>query len=408
MKKIFFIVNYLILDEEGGNSRFLYLAKKLLQSENLNIEIITSNFFHAKKKFRNEDEKNLLVGDKQLKITFLSELGYKKNVSTRRTFSNKMFARSVSHFLDKRKAIGDLPDLIYFSVPSLEYGAAITKFAKKNEISTIADIQDIWPEAFEMVSPFPKCINNVLFFNSKRLSNTIYSNATKTVAVSNTYGKVIDKYRTTGLKTDVVYLGSDFGDFDKYFKKKVNTTNIVKFVYVGTIGHSYDLSHVLEAFQIIKDSQKCFEFHIFGDGPLKKSMEDKSKNLNLSNMVTFHGRLAYTTLIGKLGEMDVAINPIRDGAAQSIINKVGDYAAAALPVINTQENAEYRKLVQDYKIGINTINDSEEIAKILLQFIEDKERISEFGKNNRRLGEELFDRRRTYQHLCKVITDTLG
>lgn len=408
VKKILFIVNYLILDEEGGNSRFMYLAKKLLAEGNVEIEIVTSNFLHAKKVFRLENEKNIFIDNKAIKITFLSELGYKKNVSLKRTLSNKVFAKSVSKYLKSMKKNENLPDVIYFSVPSLEYGNKVVNFARKNEINTIADVQDIWPDAFEMVSPFPKIVNDILFFNSKRLSRNIYSKATRTIAVSNTYAEIIDKYRKNNVKTDVIYLGSDFKDFDKYFNKKNSKENIIRFTYVGTLGHSYDLSQVFEAFKQIKDLKIEFEFHVFGDGPLRKTFEDKVVKLCLTDVVSFHGRLPYNDLVGELGEMDVAINPIRDGAAQSIINKVGDYAAASLPVINTQENIEYRTLVKDYQIGINTINDSNEIAKSLKEIISHRELISKWGSNNRRLGNELFDRRQTYKYLCGIVLNTIS
>ncbi|MGM0138625.1 hypothetical protein IGI65_001068 [Enterococcus sp. DIV0755b] len=405
MKKIIFIVNYLTLDEEGGNSRFLYLAKKMLKKyDDLEIEIITSNFLHSKKTFRYDKEKNITIEDKNLKITFLSTIGYEQNISLKRILSNKVFARSVFRYLKKMKDKDELPNLIYFSVPSLEYGAEIIDFSKQNNIFTIADIQDIWPEAFEMVSPFPEMVNKVLFFNSRRLSKKIYSQVDYTVAVSNTYGKIVDKYRKMNSHTKVVYLGSDFRKFDKYFNKKNETNDVIRFTYVGTLGHSYDLNHVLDAFSIVKNLKKKIELHIFGDGPLKESLEKKTKELEIEDIVTFYGRLPYLELVNKLGEMDVAINPIRDGAAQSIINKVGDYAAAGLPVINTQENLEYRNLVDSWHIGINTFNNTDGLKNAIIEIIgKSKSELKLMGENNRLLGESLFDRRITYDDLAKMI-----
>lgn len=102
--------------------------------------------------------------------------------------------------------------------------------------------------------------------------------------------------------------------------------------------------------------------------------------------------------------MDVAINPIRDGAAQSIINKVGDYAAAGLPVINTQENLEYRNLVDSWHIGINTFNNTDGLKNAIIEIIgKSKSELKLMGENNRLLGESLFDRRITYDDLAKMI-----
>ena len=97
-------------------------------------------------------------------------------------------------------------------------------------------------------------------------------------------------------------------------------------------------------------------------------------------------------------------NPIKKGAAQSIINKVGDYAAAGLPVISTQECTEYKKIVEDYKIGYNVQNDSpEEIAEKILELYNNEELRKEYGKNNRYLAEEKFNRKTNYLKIKELI-----
>ena len=40
--------------------------------------------------------------------------------------------------------------------------------------------------------------------------------------------------------------------------------------------------------------------------------------------------MSYEDMVQTLVQCDIAVNPIIKGAAQSIINKVGDYAAAGL------------------------------------------------------------------------------
>lgn len=58
-------------------------------------------------------------------------------------------------------------------------------------------------------------------------------------------------------------------------------------------------------------------------------------------------------MVGLLCSCDIAVNPIKKGSAGSIINKVGDYAAAGIPVVNTQENLEYKNILEEYNAGIN-------------------------------------------------------
>ena len=71
-----------------------------------------------------------------------------------------------------------------------------------------------------------------------------------------------------------------------------------------------------------------------GDGPLKEEFENYAEEKKVD--CQFTGRLEYEKMVGLLCSCDIAVNPIKKGSAGSIINKVGDYAAAGLPVINTK------------------------------------------------------------------------
>lgn len=118
----------------------------------------------------------------------------------------------------------------------------------------------------------------------------------------------------------------------------------------------------------------------------------------------FTGRLEYEKMVGLLCSCDIAVNPIKKGSAGSIINKVGDYAAAGLPVINTQENNEYRNLVEEYKIGFNCENNnSNDLAEKINILWNDEKSRKEFGNNNRKLAEKKFNRNRTYNEIVKLM-----
>ena len=139
-----------------------------------------------------------------------------------------------------------------------------------------------------------------------------------------------------------------------------------------------------------------------GSGPLKNQFETYAKDKNIN--CEFTGRLEYPEMVRTLCSCDIAVNSITHGAAQSIINKVGDYAAAGLPVINTQENSEYRNLVEKYNIGYNCENSNkQDIANKIEILIKDKKLRKELGNNNRKLAEEKFDREKTYNQIVKII-----
>lgn len=352
---IVIIAQYLrnIEEFENNNSRFVYIAKLLAKSKN-NIEIITSDFDHSRKEKFNKVGK---ISD--VKITTCHEPGYPKNVCLKRFNSHKMLAKNIKEYLEKRKK----PDIIYCAVPSLSVGKVVAKYADKNNIKFIIDIQDLWPEAFKMVFNIP-IISDILFYPMKKEADYIYSRADKIVAVSQTYCKralEVNKKVNNGLS---IFLGTDLKYFDECKEKnKIEfKDDIIRIAYIGTLGHSYNIKLVIDAIKILNDKGiNNIKFVIMGDGPLKQEFDNYAKNKNVN--CEFTGKLEYEKMVGLLCSCDIAVNPIKKGSAGSIINKVGDYAMASLPVINTQECNEYKELLEKNNAGINSLNGNiEELA----------------------------------------------
>ena len=395
-KKILIIANFTRLPWEQGNSRFPYIIN-LIDKEKYDVELVTSSFSHGEKRQR-ENKSNDMNLD--YKITLIDEPGYKKNVSLKRFYSHYVFAKNVE------KHLGEIekPDIIYCAVPSLDVAKVAAKFAENNDIKFVIDIQDLWPEAFKMVFNIP-VLSDIIFYPMKKTANYIYSKANSIVAVSKTYANRAAVVNKKFDKKLPVFLGTDLETFDN--AKKVHEIvwddDVVRLAYIGTLGHSYDIKCIIDAIKILNQKGlKNILFIVMGDGPLKESFEAYSKENNVN--CEFTGRLAYEEMIGRLCACDIAINSITKGAAQSIINKVGDYAASGLPVVNNQESKEYRKLVEDYQIGFNVENSNpQEMAEKIELLYKDKELRKRLGENNRKLAEEKFDRNHTY----KVIKELL-
>ena len=136
-------------DENIGNSRSKTIIEFLLKSNpNISIELISTTFSHV---YKNQRKYTVKDNDKY-KFTLLYEPGYKKNVSLKRFYSHYIFGKNLYKYLNKME---QKPDIIYCLIPSLDAGKACAKYAKKNNIRFIIDIQDIWPEAFKLVFEVP-------------------------------------------------------------------------------------------------------------------------------------------------------------------------------------------------------------------------------------------------------------
>lgn len=384
---IVIVAQYILDITKSGNlnSRFVYLANML--KEEHSVEIVTSDFIHSRK-----ENVQPIATYHDIHITMLHESGYKKNVSLRRFISHAELAKNISQYLNKRKK----PDVIYCAVPSIDVAAAVAKYCQKNKVKYIIDIQDLWPEAFEMVFRVPY-ISDVFYYPIAKKADMVYRSADAIVSVSDTYLDRAKRVNDTA-KTAVVFLGADKRLFDENNKQEKDNSEIIKLVYVGSLEKSYDLTTVIKAVSKCEDVQLV----VIGEGSRRKELEYLAKE-NDANCV-FTGYLPYSKMAAKMAECDIAVNPIHKGSAGSIINKVGDYAMAGLPVINTQESKEYRDLLEKYGCGINceceNVND---VIKAIQKLVSDENLRNEMSLRSRQMGEHLFDRGVTYPQIIHLI-----
>ena len=396
-KDIVIISQFTQLPNQTGYGRFNYIAKKLAKQCEFSVEIVTSSFSHMQKKQKNID--SMTKVREYYTYTIIYEPGYKKNISLKRILSHKRLSYNLKKYLNKRIK----PDLIYCAIPSLDVAKVSMDFAKKNNIKFIIDVQDLWPEAYKMIFN-PPLLGNIIYKPFEKKANYVYSNADDIIAVSQTYVDRVLKVNNKVKIGSCVYLGTDKYIFDKYISttKYSERDGILRVAYIGTLGSSYNIKLIIDCIKILNENHKLdLQFYIIGEGPLKNKMKGYAKSKNVD--CVFTGFLNYNEMIKVLSSCDIAVNPIIDGAAASIINKVGDYAAAGLPVINTQKCIEYRDLVDKYKIGINCFNDVDSVVKAIIRFINYPNLRLEYGKNNRLLFEQKFDRRRTYNDIIEVI-----
>lgn len=374
------------------NDRFLYLAKMLTnESDDNKVELVTSSFRHTTKKHRRAP-----MEEWPFKITFIEEPGYPKNVCLRRFQSHYLWGKNVRKYLEQRKK----PDVVYCAVPSLTGPNLVAKYCEKKHIRFVIDVQDLWPEAFQMVVNIP-VVSDVGFAPFSVLANSIYKRADAICAVSDTYSEKAAKVNKKILKTTTVFLGTDLATFDKYASEKPVLEKREKEIwlgYAGTLGTSYDLSLVFEAMKKVNNSN--LRFIVMGDGPLFERFKEKAKGLNVS----FLGRLDYGLMCGVLASCDMVINPIIGSSVASIINKHADYAASGKPVLNTQRSEEYRRLIDEYGMGINCKSgDVDDVAEAILFLVNHPEICKSMGDAARLCAEEKFDRQRCYQELVSVI-----
>ena len=374
------------------NDRFDALASILTQ-RGAQVELVTSSFHHLSKKQRD----TTVIRNPLYTTTYLPEPDYRANVSVSRLHSHRVLARRLSEYLRQRS----VPDVVYCAVPSLEVAQTAAEFAERHGARFVVDVQDLWPEAFEMVLK-PKWAGRHLFAPLRRAAERIYRAADAVVTVSETYSNRVAAARGDDSEVTTVYLGTDLRLFDRFDAERPSDEGYVELAYIGTLGHSYDLPTVFGAVRRLKRDGFRMRLHVMGTGPFESQW--RRDLADLPDEVVFYGRLEFPEMVARLRGCDIAMNPIVVGAAQSITNKIGDYAAAGLPVINSQECEEYRELLDGYGAGISCDPTVEAMSRALVEMASDRH-LAERGRGSRRMAEERFDRAVTYERLGEVVLD---
>ena len=296
--------------------------------------------------------------------------------------------------------------MIYCAVPSLTGPLKAADYCRKNGVRFVIDVQDLWPEAFEMVVNIP-VLSTLAFAPFRFMADRIYSSADAVCAVSQTY---VDRALRVSHKCTSghpVFLGTRLETFDRGVSDHPVTDkpdDTLWLGYCGTLGASYDLTCVFDAMKLLREQGSTLPtFIVMGDGPRKEEFEAYAQKLSLP--VRFLGRLPYPEMCGVLSACDIVVNPIVGSSAASIINKHADYAACGRPVLNTQSSPEYRALVAEWNMGFNCASgDAADLADKLSCLMNDPALRQTMGRNARRCAEERFDRAHSYQTLVEVIT----
>lgn len=398
MKKIAIVTLAVAFDGEKGYSRFRTLAELL--SEKYEVDLITSTFQHWEKKQRDKEKIKALTC--KFNIILADEPGYKKNVDIKRIFSHRLVCKNIKKLLAFKRY-----DLIYCVIPDNHIAASVGEIADKNGIPFIVDIEDLWPEAMEMVLPLPKALNGILFAAYRKNALKAYKYACGFVGTSDEYRDVPErKYGITGKPAVTVYVGCELDDFDLGVKEHIDSiekdNNEFWVTYAGNFGSSYDIPTMLKAAQEIYSENKRIKFKLLGGGPLenefKSIAEEKPCNAD------FVGYIPYRKMAAYLARSDILVNSFVKKAPQSIVTKIGDYLAAGKPMINTLSSPEFRTKVIKDGFGLNVEGENvSELKSAILELYNDSSKRELMGKRAREICAVEFDRKASYRKIENLI-----
>lgn len=388
---------------EPGPSRFYYIAK-MFAEKGWDVELIGTSFQHFRKEPR--DKQLIKSQNYPFEVSFIEVKPYKKNIDVRRVLSNKGAVKKTVEHLKRNKY-----DVIYCSIPQNDVARAVAEYCHEAGIPLVVDIEDLWPEAMEMVIK-NQALRKMIFPIFKKDAERVYELCDAAIGTSEDYTARAVKYNNRNIPMKTVYVGCDMNIFDKGVVKHSpeieKPENEFWITYAGSIGKSYDIETLIRSSaKLVEEGYNDIRIKILGTGPNYEDMRKLASELNAKN-VDFLGYTKYPIMAAYLSKSEVALNSFIKGAPQSIANKVGDYLAAGCAVLNTLENDVAKSLIESNEVGINIEPENiEGLKKAILYFYENKELTKKMGDNARALCEKRFDRKTSYLEIINMCESFL-
>ena len=160
--------------------------------------------------------------------------------------------------------------------------------------------------------------------------------------------------------------------------------------YVGVMGAQEGIDYLLRAAKhiIIDMGRKDVHFGLVGGGTSLDEMKSYAKELGIEESVTFTGRVPDQEMLEMLNTADVCINPdvANEMNDKSTMNKIMEYMALGKPIVQF-DLTEGRFSAQEASLyAIN--NDEQDMARKIVELLDDGDRRAEMGGYGRRRVEE--------------------
>lgn len=176
--------------------------------------------------------------------------------------------------------------------------------------------------------------------------------------------------------------------------------------YVGVMGLQEGIHFLLKAARYIVQDRGRDDVHfgLVGAGPELEAMKRLATELDISDFVTFYGRLPDKDLLEVLNTADICVNPDEYNAFndQSTMNKIMEYMALGKPIVQF-DLAEGRASAQQASLYAKP-NDSIDLAEKMIELLDNPSRRAEMGE----FGRERVLKKLAWQHEVPKLLAAYG
>ncbi|MCS7089689.1 MAG: glycosyltransferase [Limisphaera sp.] len=145
-------------------------------------------------------------------------------------------------------------------------------------------------------------------------------------------------------------------------------------IFPGGLQEHQGLDIAIRALPQIRKRYPQVQFHVYGDGPMRKPWEELARSLGLSDVVTFHAPIPAHEIAVKMAEADVGVVPKRADSFgnEAYSTKIMEFMALGVPVVVSETRID-RYYFNDSLVRFFPSGDSVALAQAVIEVLEDKE-----------------------------------
>ena len=402
MKNLIIVSQYFPPEIGGGSQRSFGFASELSRPD-LNVTVVTPF-------------PSYLMHKDEVKIKFkLYEKSVENNLTIYRTFvlatDRGGFLRRIAYYLSftfsailtlllKIKNI----DYIFIISPPLFTGITGVLTKKFKSAKLIFDIGDLWPESAIQLG-FLK--NSFAVKLAQKLECWIYKHSDiVNVVTKSTYQELKEQHPDIkNLAYVPNFVETSFVrriNKNEELLEKYNLRNKIVFGYAGNIGSAQGVKIIIDAAKQTSGYDEI-KYLIIGEGIDKQDLEREIKSNELSNVLLLPP-FSKDEIVKYISLFDVMIIPLvkNDLFKITIPSKLYESMSSEIPVLLCVDG-EAREIVENANCGLYVEpENSVMLAEKVLTLYNDRNLITELGKNGRSVAVENFDRKKIILNFCSV------
>jgi len=379
--KILLINQAFVSPDEPGHTRHFEMAK-FLQTRGHELVIVASDLNYQTGK-RTVERKGIFAEQTTEGVKILRSYIYP-------ALHHSYFWRVISFFsfmfssIYTALQVKDV-DLILGTTPPIFQAVSAWFVALIRRKPFLLEVRDLWPE-FGVSMGVLK--NPIVIGLARWLEKFLYKRATHILVNSPAYKDYMINKNVPENKITFIPYGTDIDMFNpkiygSSIRKELSVENHFVVLYAGALGQANDIDTILRAAGRLNENKKI-RFVLFGDGKERERLQNKSNEMNLSNVI-FAGVRPKKEMPQVVASADVCLAILQDIPMfrTTYPNKVFDYMAAGRATVLVIDGITRDLIESSYGGVFVQPNDDKGLADTILDLSQNVDIVKQMGLNAR-------------------------